>query len=76
MPGACSVVARNGVAHDVEEKKRVLPMFFFRRVSVDRFRHFHDRHAVGVGVAPGCRLSAASTGKKLREGVDTLKNRD
>jgi hypothetical protein len=59
-----------------EKKKRVLPMFFFRRMSVSRIGFARRRH--GVAAIHACRHRPAMTTKekKLSEGVDTLKNRD
>jgi hypothetical protein len=58
------------------KKKRVLPMFFFRRMSAGGIADI--RHGRDAAVFRARRRDAAGTAtkKKLREGVDTLKNRD
>ncbi|MBD9468777.1 hypothetical protein [Pseudoxanthomonas sp. PXM01] len=54
-----------------KKKKRVLPMFFFRRMSSANAGCFNGRHGVAAGVAAGRRPPAPASKKKLREGVDT-----
>jgi len=58
------------------KKRRVFPMFFFMRLSGGRSRRRRRRRAAAIVRACRCRAAAATAKKKLREGVDTLKNRD
>ncbi|HEV7271590.1 hypothetical protein [Pseudoxanthomonas sp.] len=59
-----------------EKKKRVLPMFFFKPMSVAQVRHGRSWRAAAVVVAFRSRVGATADQKKSVEGVDTLKNRD
>ncbi|NCT71804.1 MAG: hypothetical protein GXC75_12755 [Xanthomonadaceae bacterium] len=54
-----------------KKKKRVLPMFFFRRMSFVRVGRFGSRHRAAVAVAVRRRPAAPASKKKLRAGVDT-----
>jgi hypothetical protein len=58
------------------KKKRVLPMFFFKHMSVGCAGAFRTRRDVAVAGACRYRPPAPGARKKLREGVDTQKNRD
>lgn len=58
------------------KKKRVLPMFFFRPMSVGTGPHFRRRSDAGAADTFHRHPGAMPEEKKLHEGVDTLKNRD
>jgi len=58
------------------KKKRVLPMFFFMRMSAGRVGGIHCRHEGVVVDARHRHAVGTAVEKKLHEGVDTLKNRD
>jgi len=59
-----------------KKKKRVLPMFFFKPMSVRQIRRGRSSCAAAVVAAFRCRPGMTAKEKKLLEGVDTLKNRD